>query len=78
MARLTNNFLKSTQHQVVNPPKEQWGSSRYSIPFFMHPSPDMPLNCLPSCVSEKQPKEYEDCTAGEYLTERLIELGLIK
>ena len=78
MARLTNNFLKSTQHQVVNPPKEQWGSSRYSIPFFMHPSPDMPLNCLPNCVSEKQPKAFEDCTAGEYLTERLIELGLIK
>ena len=78
MARLTNNFLKSTQHQVVNPPKELWGSSRYSIPFFMHPSPDMPLNCLPSCVSEKQPKAFEDCTAGEYLTERLIELGLIK
>jgi isopenicillin N synthase-like dioxygenase len=78
MARLTNNFLKSTQHQVVNPPKELLGSSRYSIPFFMHPSPDMPLNCLPSCVSEKQPKAFEDCTAGEYLTERLIELGLIK
>lgn len=78
MARLTNNVLKSTQHQVVNPPKELWGSSRYSIPFFMHPSPDMPLNCLPSCVSEKQPKAFEDCTAGEYLTERLIELGLIK
>ena len=78
MARLTNNFLKSTQHQVVNPPKEQWGCSRYSIPFFMHPSPDMPLNCLPSCVSEKEPKAFEDCTAGEYLTERLIELGLIK
>jgi hypothetical protein len=38
----------------------------------------MPLNCLPSCVSEKQPKAFEDCTAGEYLTERLIELGLIK
>ncbi|MGB1971823.1 MAG: isopenicillin N synthase family dioxygenase [Flavobacteriaceae bacterium] len=78
MARLTNNTLKSTLHQVVNPPKELWGTSRYSIPFFMHPSSEMPLNCLDSCVSEAQPKAYADCTAGEYLEERLIELGLKK
>jgi len=78
MARLTNNKLKSTQHQVVNPPKELWGTSRYSVPFFMHPSGDMPLNCLEDCVSETQQKGYEDCTAGEFLEERLRELGLKK
>jgi isopenicillin N synthase-like dioxygenase len=78
MARLTNNKLRSTVHQVVNPPQELWGTSRYSIPFFMHPSPDMPLHCLASCISEKQPKAYSDCTAGEFLDERLIELGLKK
>jgi len=37
MSRLTNNKLKSTLHQVVNPPKEAWGSSRYSIPFLCIP-----------------------------------------
>lgn len=78
MARLTNNKLKSTLHQVVNPPKELWGTSRYSVPFFMHPSADMPLNCLDDCVSEAYPKAYEDCTAGEFLEERLKELGLKK
>lgn len=78
MSRLTNNKLKSTLHQVVNPPKEAWGSSRYSIPFFMHPIAKMPLNCLQSCVSENNPKNYEDTTAGAFLHERLINLGLIK
>ena len=78
MSRLTNNKLKSTLHQVVNPPKEAWGSSRYSIPFFMHPIAEMPLNCLPHCISEKQPKAYDDTTAGAFLHQRLIELGLIK
>ena len=78
MARLTNNKLKSTLHQVVNPPKELWGTSRYSVPFFMHPSANMPLNCLENCVSEAHPKAYEDCTAGKFLDERLKELGLKK
>ncbi|GAL61666.1 oxidoreductase [Algibacter lectus] len=36
LSRHTNNKLKSTIHRVVNPPKELWGTSRYSIPFFMH------------------------------------------
>ena len=77
LSRLTNNKLKSTIHQVVNPPRELWGSSRYSIPFFMHPVSDMPLNCLENCVDKNNPKQFEDTTAGEYLYERLIELGLI-
>lgn len=78
LSRLTNNKLKSTIHQVVNPPKELWGTSRYSIPFFMHPISEMPLNCLEHCIDAHNPKLYEDITAGEFLHERLIELGLIK
>ncbi|MCK0158209.1 isopenicillin N synthase family oxygenase [Cellulophaga sp. F20128] len=78
LSRLTNNKLKSTIHQVVNPPKELWGTSRYSIPFFMHPISEMPLNCLDNCVNAEHPKQFEDITAGEFLHERLIELGLIK
>lgn len=78
LSRLTNNKLKSTIHQVVNPPKELWGTSRYSIPFFMHPVSDMPLNCLENCIDENNPKKFDDTTAGEYLNERLIELGLVK
>lgn len=78
LSRLTNNKLKSTIHQVVNPPKELWGTSRYSIPFFMHPISEMSLNCLDECIDEENPKGFEDITAGEFLNERLIELGLIK
>lgn len=78
LSRLTNNKLKSTIHQVVNPPRELWGTSRYSIPFFMHPVSEMPLNCLENCVDDSHPKQFEDITAGEYLNERLIELGLVK
>ena len=78
LSRHTNNRLKSTIHRVVNPPKELWGTSRYSIPFFMHPISNMPLNCLDNCITDINPKAFEDISAGEFLNERLIELGLIK
>ncbi|GHA63701.1 isopenicillin N synthase family dioxygenase [Pontibacter akesuensis] len=78
LARLTNNKLKSTIHRVVNPPRELMHTSRYSIPFFMHPRSEMDLTCLESCIDERNPKAYPDATAGEYLNERLIELGLKK
>ncbi|WP_304344323.1 isopenicillin N synthase family oxygenase [Chryseobacterium koreense] len=78
LSRHTNNKLKSTIHQVVNPPRELWRSSRYSIPFFMHPVSEMPLNALEGTYDENNPKLYPDTTAGEFLHERLVELGLIK
>ncbi|MDD7885706.1 isopenicillin N synthase family oxygenase [Flavivirga sp. 57AJ16] len=78
LSRHTNNKLKSTIHQVINPPKELWGTSRYSIPFFMHPISEMKLDVLEGCIDENNPKAFEDITAGEFLNERLIELGLIK
>jgi isopenicillin N synthase-like dioxygenase len=78
LSRHTNNTLKSTIHRVVNPPRESWGQSRYSIPFFMHPISSMPLNCLQNCVGPQQPKAFEDITAGAFLEERLLELGLKK
>ncbi len=78
LSRLTNNLLPSTIHRVVNPPKETWGNSRYSLPFFMHPIPQMPLNCLPQTVDKNNLKKYEDILAGEFLFQRLVALGLIK
>jgi isopenicillin N synthase-like dioxygenase len=78
LQRLTNNKLKSTTHRVVNPPIELQGTSRYSIPFFLHPRPEMRLNCLASCISSENPKQYTDTTAEEYLNERLREIGLLK
>ena len=78
LARHTNNKLKSTIHRVTNPPKEMWGTSRYSIPFFMHPISAMKLDVLENCIDEANPKKYEDITAGEFLDQRLEELGLKK
>ncbi|MBQ0733090.1 isopenicillin N synthase family dioxygenase [Aquimarina celericrescens] len=78
LERHTNNKLRSTIHRVINPPKEQWGKPRYSIPFFMHPRSDMKLNCLEECITKDNPKHYEDITAGEFLHQRLVEIGLIK
>lgn len=78
LERLTNKQLKSTIHRVVNPPRDQMRTSRYSIPFFMHPRSDMDLSCLNHCVSDAHPKEFEDITAGEFLDQRLAEIGLKK
>lgn len=76
--RLTNHKLKSTIHRVVNPPRHLMKNSRYSIPFFMHPRSEMDLSCLESCISETNPKKYTDISAGDFLNERLAEIGLKK
>lgn len=78
LQRLTNNKLKSTTHRVVNPPRELMKTSRFSVPFFLHPRSDMDLTCLESCIDAEHPKAYTDMTAGEYLDERLREIGLKK
>ncbi|MET3113356.1 isopenicillin N synthase-like dioxygenase [Pedobacter sp. CG_S7] len=78
LQRLTNNKLRSTTHRVVNPPRELMKTSRFSVPFFLHPRADMDLTSLATCVDAEHPKVYEDITAGEYLDERLREIGLKK
>lgn len=78
LERLTNKRLKSTIHRVVNPPKDKMNQSRFSIPFFMHPRSDMDLSCLDNCIDEEHPKLFEDITAGEFLNQRLAEIGLKK
>ncbi len=77
LQRLTNDRLRSTTHRVVNPPRDKWSEPRFSIPFFLHPRPEVRLDCLNSCVSAEQPKKYKDCTANEFLMQRLSEIGLI-
>ncbi|HPH84711.1 MAG TPA: 2-oxoglutarate and iron-dependent oxygenase domain-containing protein [Ferruginibacter sp.] len=78
LQRLTNNKLRSTTHRVVNPDRSLWHTSRFSIPFFLHPKAGMNLQCLDSCVDELHPLMYDKITAGEYLDERLREIGLKK
>ena len=78
LERLTNRKLKSTIHRVVNPPREAMSTPRYSIPFFMHPRAEMNLACLDNCIDRENPKLYGDITAGEFLDQRLAEIGLKK
>ena len=51
---------------------------RYSIPFFMHPRSEVSLAALPGCVDAENPKLFDDITAGEFLNQRLKEIGLKK
>jgi isopenicillin N synthase-like dioxygenase len=76
LERLTNNQLKSTTHRVVNPPREKWGTPRFSIPFFLHPRNEMKLDCLPSCIKEGEQAQYTPITAEDFLNQRLAEIGL--
>jgi isopenicillin N synthase-like dioxygenase len=78
LERLTNKKLKSTIHRVVNPPRKLMNQPRYSIPFFMHPRSEVNLASLPQCVDDAHPKLWTDITAGEFLNQRLKEIGLKK
>lgn len=78
LERLTNKKLKSTIHRVVNPPRHLMNTPRYSIPFFMHPRSEMSLAALPATVDKEHPKLWDDITAGEFLNQRLREIGLKK
>jgi isopenicillin N synthase-like dioxygenase len=79
LQRLTNHVLPSTTHRVVNPAPDRRGFSRYSMPFFLHPAPDFLIETLPGCITPDRPNQYpEPITAQDYLTERLIEIGLLK
>jgi len=72
LARLTNDVIPATTHRVVNPAGPN--VSRYSMPFFMHPTESTSLRCLPSCLGTGA--RYPEISAGEFLAERLREIGL--
>lgn len=77
LQRLTNHVLPSTTHRVVNPADAT--EARYSIPYFLHYNSEEVIETLPTCISDENPNRYADSiTADDYLTERLIEIGLLK
>lgn len=77
LERLTNHVLPSTVHQVVNPPEPWRSQARYSIPFFLHPNSEFPIETLPECVSPSNPDRYPtSITADEFLQQRLREIKL--
>lgn len=63
MHRWTNGRFKSTPHRVL-PPR---GVHRYAIPFFLGPSMDTVIECLPTCRSPGAPPRFEPITYEAYL-----------
>lgn len=76
LSRITNEVIPATTHRVVNPKGEN--TSRFSMPFFVHPYSSYLLETIPSCVSAENPEKYPAITAGDFLYQRLVEIGLIK
>jgi isopenicillin N synthase-like dioxygenase len=74
LARMTNDVIPATTHRVVNPAGPN--VSRYSMPFFMHPTLETSLEVLPSCVGAGA--KHPPITAGAFLHERLKAIGLAK
>ncbi len=75
LQNLTNGLYKSTTHRVVNPGDST--SERFSMPCFVHARLDVDLSPLPSCIARTGgTARYPRITAGEYLAQRLREIGL--
>ena len=76
LSRHTNNKLKSTIHRVVNH-LDHIGQLTLLYPFYASIL-NMKLDVLPHCIDDENPKKFENITAGEFLEERLRDLGLRK
>ena len=74
---LTNGLFKATTHRVVNP-KDATGD-RYSMPLFVHPRNEIDLTPRQKFIQMTGGEmKYPSITAGEYLQQRLAEIGLKK
>jgi isopenicillin N synthase-like dioxygenase len=74
LARAACGRLPSTTHRVVNPGSDRRGVARYSMPFFLHFTPDYVIAPLPgSDLSRAQPP----ITADAFLKQRLREIKLL-
>ena len=71
----SSGLVISSLLSAVNPPDAN--SDRYSMPMFVHPRDDVDLTPLPEFI-EKTGGEalYDSITAGDYLHQRLVEIGL--
>ena len=75
LARVVNDFIPATTHRVVNTP-ESVHRSRFSMPFFVHPYSACDLTVMKEFTTPEASTKYPPVTAGEFLEERLREIGL--
>ncbi|CAL5074153.1 unnamed protein product [Urochloa decumbens] len=66
LERWTNCVFRSTLHRVV-----PVGKDRYSVAFFIDPSPNLVIQCMESCCNETYPPRFPPIKSGDYLEERL-------
>ncbi|MFB9137084.1 isopenicillin N synthase family dioxygenase [Vibrio olivae] len=66
MQRWTNDVYRSTSHRVTSPVS---GCDRFSMPFFVEPDFDTPIDTLSSCLEEGQ-SGYPSITAGQWILSR--------
>ena len=72
---LTNGLFKSTTHRVVNPASTS--TRRYSMPMFVHPRNSIDLTPRPEFIAMTGGEsKFQSITAGDYLHQRLVEIGL--
>ena len=75
LQNVTNGLYRSTTHRVINPTDST--SERFSMPCFIHARRDVDLSPLDSCIARTGGvRRYAQITAGEYLSQRLREIGL--
>jgi isopenicillin N synthase-like dioxygenase len=77
LSRFTNEVVPAATHRVVNP-AENAARDRYSMPFFVHPYSACDLTIHERFVSADNPPKYPPITAGQFLEQRLREIGLKK
>lgn len=72
---LTNGLFKSTTHRVVNPGDPT--KRRFSMPMFVHPRNEIDLTPRQEYIDQTSgQQDYPSITAGDYLHQRLAEIGL--
>lgn len=75
LQNVTNGLIKSTTHRVVNPGNDR--SRRFSMPYFVHARSEVNLTPLAECVKiSGGVGKFPPITAGEYLEQRIKEIGL--
>jgi len=74
LSRITNEVIPATTHRVVNP--IDFSTERFSMPYFVHPHPEVELKCISSCIGEGE--KYAPINSHEFLHQRLKEIGLKK
>ncbi|KAG6527343.1 2-oxoglutarate-Fe(II) type oxidoreductase hxnY-like [Zingiber officinale] len=68
LERWSNGIFRSTIHRVVLD-----GRERYSIAYFVEPSHDCLIECLPTCKSEANPPKFPPVTSAAYILQKYKE-----